>query len=211
MMPARRYKSRALLAGVAVNALVLMAWTQTWLTVTLVADELGGSSIAVGGEIAAGGLAALALAGLALVGALSIAGPVFRVILGILQSVLGATVVLSSVVAIADPIAMSASAVTDTTGVSGENSVAGLVASATLTPWPFIAGLLGVLGVSLGIAIVISSRRWPGPSRKYQAVPTAASAIEEPLETSRESPGSSDAIADWDSLSDGADPTARYT
>jgi len=212
-MTARRLKSLALLAGVAVNALVLMAWTQAWFTVTLVADELGGSTLAVGGDVAAGGLAALGLAGLALVGALSIAGPAFRIVLGVLQFVLGATVVLSSVIAIGDPLSVAAPAVTDATGVSGADSVAGLVASATLTVWPWVAAVLGGLGGLLGIAIFVTSRRWPGPSRKYQSpaasTPAAGPAPAEAPGAAPEAPPTSDAIADWDALSDGADPTSR--
>lgn len=209
----RRIKSTVLLAGVVINALVLTAWTQTWITIALVDDEIGGSAIPVAGDVAAGGLAALGLAGLALVGALSIAGPVFRVILGVLQAAIGATVVLSSAVAIADPIAVSAAAVTGVTGVSGSSSVAALVASSTLTPWPFLAIAAGLAAVALGVGILATSRRWPGGSRRYQSVavapagtdPSRADAPMKSPDAAREP----DAIADWDSLSDGTDPTSR--
>ncbi|MBC7725653.1 MAG: Trp biosynthesis-associated membrane protein [Burkholderiaceae bacterium] len=205
-MTPRRRKSMTLLAGVAVNGLVLIAWTQGWLTVTLVADENGGAVIGVGGDIAAAGLSALGLAGLALVGALSIAGPVFRIVLGVLQVLIGGTVALSTWLAITDPVASSALAVTNVTGVSGAESVAGLVLGTSTTFWPWFALVLGVAAVALGITIVATGRSWPGSSRKYQAVAftnadgstIAGSTTVEP-----------DAVADWDSLSDGSDPTSR--
>jgi len=212
-MTGRRIKSTMLLAGVVVDALILTAWTQNWFAIALVDDELGGSVIPVAGDVAAGGLAALGLAGLALVGALSIAGPVFRIILGVLQTLIGATVVLSSAVAIADPITVSEAAVTEVTGVSGSSSIAALVASSSLTPWPWIAIVVGACAVALGLGIIVTSRRWPGGSRRYQSVAAArAGADPTSADAPREAPdgaGEPDAIADWDSLSDGTDPTSR--
>lgn len=209
-MSARRLKSTILLAGVAANGLILIAWTQQWFTVALALDQAGGGPVVVGGDVAAAGLSALALAGLALVGALSIAGPAFRLVLGVLQALIGATVTLSSVLAIADPVSASAAAVTEATGVSGESSVASLVQSASTSAWPYLAAVLGVLGVALGVAIVVTVRRWPQSSRKYQAAqfdPESRSAID-PADRGAQA-REPDAIADWDALSDGGDPTSR--
>lgn len=206
-MSPRRLKSTLLLAGIAANGLILIAWTQPWFTASLATDQTGGGTIVVGGDVAAPGLSALALAGLALVGALSIAGPAFRVVLGVLQALIGATVTLSSLLAIADPVSASAAAVTEATGVSGESSVAALVASVWASAWPYLAVALGLLGVALGVAIVVTVRRWPQSSRKYQAARfgeegrDAADPADEPRQP--------DAIADWDALSDGGDPTSR--
>lgn len=213
-------KSTILLAGVVAGALILLAWTQTWVIVTLAADEVGGARVVVGGDIAAGGLAALALAGLALVGALSIAGPVFRVVLGALQALIGATVVLTSALAIGAPAGAASRAITDATGVSGDASVQGLVESATLTAWPYFAAAVGAVSFGIGIAIIATVRRWPVATRKYQAARfTGADGAPADARTFDGSadpgtgPGSParepDAIGDWDALSDGADPTSR--
>ncbi|WP_165064556.1 Trp biosynthesis-associated membrane protein [Marisediminicola senii] len=229
-MSGARLKSIALIAGIALGGLTLISWTQQWFTVTLVADELGGGSFAVGGDIAAGSLAALGLSSLALVGALSIAGRLFRIILGILQVLLGATVTLTAVLATTNPVSASAGAVSEATGISGAESVAALVDSTTATPWPFIAIALGVGAVILGILIVVTSPRWPDSARKYQAVRfdhadgdtgsdtvdpsrsargAAGQAAVEPRTGARASDSPPDAVADWDALSDGSDPTAR--
>ena len=127
----RRLKSTSILAGLALSALTMLAWTQVWFTVTLESR-----AVAIAGDVAAPALAALALSGLALAAALAIAGPVFRVILGALQAAIGALVVTSAAIALADPIAASAAAVTAVTGVSGADSVAALVLDVSATAWP---------------------------------------------------------------------------
>jgi hypothetical protein len=196
-----------LVAGIAASGLTLIAWTQTWFVVTLVPDELGGDDIAIAGDVAGGGLAALGLAGLALVGALAIAGPVFRVVLGALESLIGITVLLSVIAALADPVRVSGPAVTEATGVSGAESVTRLVQSVAISPWPWIAVVLGFATLAVGAAIIATSRRWPGSPGKYQAV--RLSAEDANATHTAESPIEPDSVADWDSLSDGSDPTSR--
>ena len=209
-MPARRRKTIVLLVGLAISALVIVSWTQPWFTVRLVADELDGLAIDVGGEIAAGGLAGLGLAGLALIGALSIAGRVLRVVLGVLQVLIGAVTTLSAVVALADPAEAVAAQVTEVTGVGGDDAVVDLIASTVAGFWPYAATVLGIAAMVLGIVILVESRRWPD-SRRHE---TARFAPEDDLaETPDDLPASSardtDAVAEWDALSDGADPTSR--
>ena len=193
----RRLKSLSLLAGIAVSGLTLLAWTGQWFTLRLAASGAGHSTLTVTGDTAAPGLIALALAGLALVAALAIAGPVFRVVLGVLQAFIGFTVALSSILAIVDPVAASSTAVTAATGVSGKSSVAGLVTAVSQTAWPWVAAVVGVVTILLGIVVLASSRRWPGSSRRYQPVRL------EPAE-----PGAN-SVSDWDTLSGGSDPTSR--
>lgn len=190
-MTGRRLKLSAILAGVVLSGMTLLAWTQQWFVVSLVP----GGSVVVAGDVAAPALTALALSGLALVAALAIAGPVFRVVLGLLEVAIGALVVTSSAIALADPVAASASAISELTGVSGTASVAELVASVAVSAWPTVALLAGFLLVALGVAIVVTTRRWPESSRKYQAAR---------LEKEDGTP-----IGDWDALSDGRDPTDR--
>jgi hypothetical protein len=193
----RRLKNLVLLAGIVVSGLTLLTWTGQWFILRLAASGSGRSIIAVTGDVAAPGLIALALAGLALVAALAIAGPVFRVILGVLQALIGVTVALSSVLAIADPVGASSTAVTTATGVSGKASVAALVVSVSQTAWPWIAAVVGLLTIALGIVVLVSFRRWPGSSRRYQ-----------PVRFEAEQPGANP-VSDWDTLSGGSDPTSR--
>jgi hypothetical protein len=193
----RKLKNRSLLAGIVVSGLTLLAWTGQWFTLRLAASGAGRPTLAVTGDAAAPGLIALALAGLALVAALAIAGPVFRVVLGVLQAVIGFAVALSSILALVDPVAASSRAVTAATGVSGTASVAALVVSVSRTAWPWISAVVGLATIALGIAVLVSSRRWPGSSRRYQPVQF------EPTE-----PGANP-VSDWDTLSGGTDPTSR--
>ncbi len=194
-MPARRLRLLGVLVVVAIAGLTLVPATLPWWMVR-VPDH----AIEVSGTVASPALSALALAELALAAALALAGPVFRVMLGVLQLLIGFTVVLVAALSLADPVRASAALISTTTGVAGERSVVGLVLGVDYTPWPWIAIVLGALAFLGGGFILATFRRWPGPSRKYQALGLAAA----------ETPGSApqgSSIADWDTLSEGGDPT----
>lgn len=188
-MSAKRLKLASIFTAVGLSALVLLSWTQEWFAIRLGSGE----TLSIAGDVAAPALTALALSGLALAGALAIAGPVFRVILGLIQVSIGALVITSAVLALADPVAASASEITQATGISGDESIAGLVSAAVASPWPAVTVVLGILLALLGLATALTTRYWPVSSRKYQAVR---------LEETDGSP-----VADWDALSDGRDPT----
>lgn len=196
-MSSRRLKPLSLLASLAISALTLLAWTMTWFTVTLRDADDAQAPLQVAGDVAAPALAALSLAGLALVAALAISGPVFRLILGVLQAVIGLSVVWSAWNAIAAPVTTSAPLVTEATGITGVESIAQLIEAVAPTAWPVVTLLLGVLTAAAGVFIVITGSRWPVSARKYQAV-----RFEQ-----QDEPRSS--VSDWDSLSDGSDPTSR--
>ncbi|MEO6944451.1 MAG: Trp biosynthesis-associated membrane protein [Lacisediminihabitans sp.] len=194
---ARRLKSSTLLAIVVVSGLTLLAWTQIWFTVTVSGTDTATPSLSVAGSVAAPALSALSLAGLALVAALAISGPVLRMLFGVLEMALGAGVAVSSLLAIGSPVAASASAVTKATGLSGEASVAHLVTSVGQSAWPWVAVALGVLSALLGLIVLVTTRRWPGSTGRYQAMnPT-------------ERRDSRNRVSDWDELSGGSDPTSR--
>ena len=201
------------------SGVALLAWTQVWVNATVGQSGSARQSLEVSGSTAAPGVTALALAGLALAGAVSIAGPVIRVVLGVLEVLLGFSVVLSAFLAITDPAAASAGAVTDATGISGADSVVDAVTEAALTPWPFVALLAGVVRFGAGVGVLVTARRWPGPTSRYQAVrfetaePGETTDVHGPDGADPAAPGStpgstSDAVDDWDGLSRGEDPTA---
>lgn len=193
----RRLKNLTLVAGILLSGLVLLTWTGDWFELTLDGKSASHTALSVTGNTAAPALIALALAGLALVGALSIAGRLIRLILGIVQALLGFIVAYSAVVALQRPAAASAALITGATGVSGTASIVAMVTAVTVTAWPYIAVLAGVLVMALGVLIVFTGQRWPGSSRKYQA-----NRVEVDL------PGTNP-VADWDNLSGGGDPTSR--
>lgn len=192
MTDPRRLKLLGILAGAVTSALTLLAWTQQWFGLTLTTKQV----LPVGGDVGGPALVALALAGLALVAALSIAGRFFGVVLGILEAAIGGLVVLTSALSIADPVKTSASVVTAATAVSGDGAVRELVASVSVTAWPWLAIVFGALTVVVGVFIAITAPRWPDGSRKYRAV-----RLEQP-------DAEQDAVGAWDALSDGDDPTA---
>lgn len=192
---ARRIRMLALLLPVVAAAAAFLAWSQPWVLATL--DD--GRVVVAGGDVAAPALPPLALAALALVGALALAGPVFRVILGLLQALLGAGIAASGALVLSDPLAAAAPRITEATGVAGVEAVRPLVETLGTTAWPGAAIVAGAAAVLIGLAIAATATRWPARSRRYDAVRTA------PVDGAQRL----DRLDAWDALSDGDDPTAR--
>lgn len=175
---------------VAEAGLVSLAWSQVWYLL-----RLSGAEYEVRGDIAAGALLPLALASLTLVLALALAGPVFRVILGVLDSLLGVCVVVVSIWSLSDPVRASLPLLQDATGFSSsEQAFVDEVASTVVTAWPIVGLVGGVLMVLTGLAVAVTARAWPTSGSKYTRTRMATP--------------EGDAIHDWDALSDGEDPTA---
>jgi uncharacterized membrane protein (TIGR02234 family) len=207
-MKAARLKLPVVVATVLGSALALLSWSQTWFELRL-ADapaQGGGEAIAVAGSVASPALAALALAGLALVAALAIAGPAIRVVLGLLEIVLGGCLLLATALTLGSPVAAVAPAVTDATGVTGAQPTAELVASVTATAWPVAAIAGGVLLVVAGLAVLVTGTRWPATSRRYRGARLADAGAVAPTDAGDRA-ASDRAIDDWDELSRGDDPT----
>ncbi|GMA97029.1 hypothetical protein GCM10025881_38530 [Pseudolysinimonas kribbensis] len=117
----------ALLAG-----LEFLAWSQTWFRIALAPHALD-----IGGDVAGAALPALALASLALVLALALAGPAFRIILALLEALLGVGVITVTSFALANPLVASAPSITKATGLSG--STAAYAGDVAATGWPVVA------------------------------------------------------------------------
>lgn len=194
-MRARRLKLVTVLAGLLVAGLGMLSWTQPWFHVVAGSPQGGDVPITVAGDVAGAPLSALSLASLALFGALTIAGRVFRVILGVLQVALGVSVVLTASTALADPVRAAGSAITASTGVDGSDSLSSLVVSIEATAWPWVGLGAGVAAAVLGVSIVLLGGLWPQATRKYSATRLVAA---DPT---------TDPAAAWDTLSLGDDPT----
>ncbi|MBF4634126.1 Trp biosynthesis-associated membrane protein [Agreia pratensis] len=227
-----RLKGLMILGVLAVSGLVFLAWSQSWGSLSVTSD--GGSSriLDVPGATAAPALAALGLAGLASAAALAIAGPVIRIVLGILQVLLGASIVLSGTGPLIDPVSAGSPVVTAATGVAGTESIRTIARSEAVTAWPVVAILLGALLALLGVAVAVTTTRWPVSGRRYQAVRFAsedgrvleadelldldgsAGSADAPSPDADESPDDAAvrrkaaSVDNWDSLSRGTDPTA---
>lgn len=204
-MRAARMKLPVILATIIGAGLALISWSQTWFELTLASGVANDAPIEVAGSIASPALAALALAGLALVAALAIAGPGIRVVLGVLEVVLGGCVIAAAWISLADPVASVSPAVTDATGVSGAEPTAALVATVTATAWPALALVGGALLVLAGVAVLVTGTRWPAGSRRYGGTRLVDDGASAPVAGERAT--SDRAIDDWDELSRGDDPT----
>ncbi|MGO4690988.1 Trp biosynthesis-associated membrane protein [Glaciibacter sp. 2TAF33] len=233
----RRVKLLLVVTVIGASALALLAWTQTWVDANVIIQGSATTHLAVTGSTAAPAVTALALAGLALAGALTIAGPVIRIVLGALEVLLGGSVFLAAISAVVDPAGASAAAVTAATGIAGHESIQGGVASAALTGWPYLALAAAVIMVVAGIGVLATQHRWPGPTARYQAVRLVPAATDAapgeapagsagaargnaaPASAGAATPagaspggesaaGSRDSVGDWDDLSRGEDPTA---
>ena len=66
-----------------------------------------------------------------------------------------------------------------------------------MSPWPAVAAVVGAVLALVGLGVLVTSGRWPGPSRKYEAVRFEHADDGAPL----------DAVDSWDELSRGDDPT----
>jgi uncharacterized membrane protein (TIGR02234 family) len=188
-MTPQRLRLISMAAIVLEAGFVALSWSQTWYTVTVTDSDTRGT-YTVGGDVAGGALLPLALASLTLVLALALAGPVFRVILGVLDALLGVCVVVVAAWSLSDPVRASLPALAAATGISSTPDGA----TATAAPWPIVGLGAGVLMIVTGIAVAITSRAWPASGSRY-----TRSRLETP---------DGDAVRDWDALSEGDDPTA---
>jgi len=193
MTPAR-LRGLLLAATAVVAGLVFLAWSQLWFTLSLAASTGEPEALEVRGDVAASALAPLALAVLAIVAALALAGPVFRLVFGVLEALLGVCVILVTAVSLGEPVAASAHAITDATGIAGVDSIAALVESVDVSVWPAVAIVAGALVIVVGALVALTARRWPVSGRRYARTRLTAA--------------SDDPVAEWDALSEGDDPTS---
>lgn len=207
-MTGRRAKLVVILAIILASAFGLVGWTQTWFTAALTDSD---TVLEVSGQVASPALSALSLAGLALAGALAIAGPVIRVVLSLLAIILGASIALAASLSLGDPVGAVGPAVTESTGIAGSASIAALVESVEATFWPAVTIAAGILLALSGLMAVVTTRRWPGSTRRYRAVrfdTTDDGAERSAQPTFGDEPSARDrAIDEWDDLSRGTDPT----
>lgn len=172
------------------GAVALGAGSQPWISIAL--DD-GTSQTPTGYEINAA-LSPIAIALVAAALALSIAGPVFRRVLGVLVAGLGAGATALALTAASDPVSAMTARVTELTGLAGHAGLASVL-EYSLTPWSFVTAGAGVLAACAGLFVIFVSGKWATAGRKYEASPA------------KDPARSRDRISDWDSLSDGEDPT----
>ena len=186
MTPAR--ERLVVVAGaVAAGAGAVLASTQPFAAATV-----GGvrEPIVVAGQQAAPALAPLGIVALALALALTIAGPIARVVLGAVLVLLGAGIVALTLPSALDPTFGTAGAISAATGVT---DVSALVTGRSSTPWPAVGVIAGLLAAVLGVVVLIRTARWTTGGRRFSRTPRAVDPT--------------DPIAEWDALTRGTDPT----
>ncbi|MEW1833693.1 Trp biosynthesis-associated membrane protein [Microbacterium sp. NPDC079995] len=191
---ARRMRLSAVLAILLGGAVGIIGSTQTWLNATL--NDGSELAVPVPGADALAVLAPLSLAALALGLALTIVGRVLRYAFAVIAIGLGAGLGWSSFrIASQRPVDAVAGPVTDATGLSGEQGIAGIVSEITATPWPAVTAATSVLIVLGGMVVLATAHRWSASGRRYRTERTAGT-------------GPRDSIDSWDDLSRGEDPTS---
>lgn len=186
MTPARE-RLLVVLVLLLLGGTAVLASTQAFATIVLDGRQ---QPLVVPGSQAAPALAPIGIAQLALAGALSIAGPVARRVLGVLLLVLGAATIALLLPVLADPASGTAGAVGAATGVTDSGAVRSLSGSA----WPAVAVVAGVLGALLGLVVLVRAARWSTGGRRFRQQGEA------PVR-------STDPVSEWDALTRGGDPT----
>lgn len=182
------------LGGIAIaGAAGLLAGSQTWISFMLEGTH---SLETVTGHDVNAALSPVSIAIVAAALALTIAGPVFRRVLGVLVALLGAGAAALSIGVLANPVAALSGRVTELTGITGANGDAAVTWHQTAV-WAYISVAAGALALVLGTTVVVTAARWTAGGRKYDAAARPETAGRGP-----------DRISDWDALSGGGDPTA---
>lgn len=202
MSGARRQRLLAVVAVLAGAGLVVLAASRDWVT-QQVSGVPGVVRVTASGAQAAPAVGALAVVAGAVAVVLLIAGPLAARLAGVLAVLAGAGVVAAVVAVLADPRGAAASAVSGATGRAGLQSGA-----ASPSVWVWLALVGGVLVAAGGLLAVLRSGRWPVPGRRFETgTGRGRPRAEGPGAVAEGRP--QDAVAAWDALSRGEDPTGR--
>lgn len=182
------------LFGLAGALIGLWSATRTWVTVDVASSSVQIPQIVIDGATAAASVTAVCVVVLAGSLALLIAGKIARYIIAAICLLAGATVITAGIGALRDPQAVASTAVAEATGLA-QNA-----GEYTLTAWPAVAVIAGVLIVLQAVLVLVFAGRWPAKASKYDR--QAAKASVEPKDQSSRN------IASWEQLSQGEDPTA---
>jgi len=181
-----------LLALVGAGLLLVSAF-RPWVT-GAVDDVLGATRLSATGAEVAPGLTAVALAIGAAAIAIVAAGRIARVIAVVAYALCVLVAAALAVRVLVDPEGVLGPVAASRVGRTGSVDT---VAEATIWPW---VALLACLVALLGLAgAVVGSRRWGGPSQRYEVPDDAAADVA--------GPRGERVASDWDELSAGRDPT----
>ncbi len=200
-MSGRALKWVTVLAVLVGAGIALISTTQPWLVITLTAAAGHPAPLSITGSDAAAAVIALGVAGLALALALAIAGRVARIVVGLLGIAVAVCLIWAAVPAAAE-LHGGYDQITAATGIAGHASVLALIAGVDGQWWRFVPFAGGVL-IGLGaLSAVVLGGLWPQASRRYESSTRLAPA--KPPASASDA-----AVADWDELTRGDDPSER--
>ncbi len=192
---ARRGRGLALSGLLLAGGIGVISATQTWLTAT---RSDGGTAIAVPGADVLPLLTPLSLAVLALAAALAMVGPVLRIVFSALALLAGGFLAWSTAELLLDvPRDAVSGAVTEATGLAGDDALADIIAAIDVSVWPWVALVAWALLVVTALFALVTGPRWKSGGRRYRTDIAARPATDGPV----------DAVDSWDDLSRGTDPT----
>ncbi|MCO4256457.1 Trp biosynthesis-associated membrane protein [Pseudarthrobacter cellobiosi] len=200
MTPAWARKSTLVLLIAVLALAVFGTTTQTWITVTLDANQVGQTAgdqntLPVQGSKAATTVTALALVALAGGLAASIAGKFARWVITAIIMLASVGIIAAAATVLADPLGASQGSIAAATGVTGGN------AEVAVTAFPVLAVVAGSLLALAALLIIPAGRHWKSRT-KYDATTYGG-----PAGSTAAATGPVDEIDSWDRLSRGDDPT----
>lgn len=173
----------------------IIASTQVWLDVAI--NDGVGEALHVAGADAIAVMAPLSLAAIALSITLAIVGPVFRYVLAAIAVLIGGSMLsLNLTLLFGASWRNVQAAITEATGIAGDNVLAEMVTSITLSPWVTITNIAWLLILAGGIFVLFTARGWTTAGKRFRTASDAGP-----------SSGPLDKIDSWDDLSRGEDPT----
>lgn len=200
MTPAWARKSTLVLLIAVLALAVFGTTTQTWITVSLGANQVGQTAgdqntLPVQGSKAATTVTALALVALAGGLAASIAGKFARWVITAIILLASAGIIAAAATVLADPLSAAQGSIAAATGITGGN------AEVAVTAFPVLAVVAGAL-LALGALLIIPAGRHWKSRTKYDAAKYGV-----PAGSTAAATGPVDEIDGWDRLSRGDDPT----
>lgn len=195
-------RKSAVLLVLAVSTLAGLIFTlQTWVVFRFSEVSLNGegnAGFSVTGAELSQLTVALLLAVLALTAVVGITGKRLRAILLALVVIVGSLTLATITLALSSPIAASQTRLTEQTGLAGVETLSQQLTSVVITPLPYFtlgASVVVTLVAIVGLAV---HSRWTSSGRRYEVQRQEKIGSEKP-----------DRIDDWDSLSQGDDPSDR--
>lgn len=191
----RRARMLAVLGFLLAGGIGVISSTQTWITVRR--TDAAEPVLVAGADVFAL-LAPLSLAVLALGAALSIAGRVPRYLFAVLGA--GGALALTAgtlPIVLGPPLEAVGPALTEVTGLTGDDTLAAMVSGLDATAWPVIALCAWGLLLLATVLVLCTAHRWRSGGRRYRQSTAGGHAAT----------GRLDPVDSWDELSHGTDPT----